>query len=244
MLRALEGEEEFRDRFYFINAAALKDYEALLSGLVGRRVVVVGSSDGDVIPLAREKVHVEGIDISPVSIEKLRSGIEKHGLTEYASARVMNAEALEYPDRSIDAISCSGVLHHLDTERALRSWARCLKDDGFVVLFEPLAFHPVAAAFRLLTPGMRTPDEHPLRARDFALMRKYFRSNDIRYYGLTTVCCAAVSVLPGGARLSRRLLPAFEAIDRALLAALPFLKHFCWLTVAKLASPVTRDREF
>ena len=238
MRRANQGEEEFRDRFYFINAAALKDYEDLLSGLAGRRVVVVGSSDGGVIPLAREKTYVEGIDISPVSIEKLRSAIERQALTEYASARVMDAEALEYPDRSIDAISCSGVLHHLDTERALRSWARCLKDEGFVVLFEPLAFHPVAALFRVLTPGMRTPDEHPLRPQDFALMRKYFRSTDVRYYGLTTVCCAAISILPAAARLSRRLLPVFEAIDRALLKALPFLKHVCWLTVARLSSPV------
>ena len=238
MLRANQGEEEFRDRFYFINAAALADYEDLLSGLAGRRVVVVGSSDGGVIPLARDGVRVEGIDISPVSIEKLRSAIEKQALTEYASARVMDAEALEYPDRSIDAISCSGVLHHLDTERALCSWARCLKDDGFVVLFEPLAFHPIAALFRVLTPSMRTPDEHPLRSRDFALMRKYFRSTDIRYYGLTTVCCAAISVIPGTTPLSRKLLPAFEAIDRALLKTLPFLRHICWLTVARLASPV------
>lgn len=238
MLRAIEGEEEFRDRYYFINAAALRDYEGLLSNLAGRRVVVVGSSDGGVIPLARDKVYVEGIDISPVSIDKLRAAIDKQGLTQYASARVMNAEALEYPEGSIDAISCSGVLHHLDTERALRSWARCLKDDGFAVLFEPLAFHPVAAVFRLLTPGMRTPDEHPLRARDFALMRKYFRSVDVRCYGLTIVCCAAIGVLPGAAGLSRKLLPAFEAVDRALLATLPFLRHFCWLTVVRLASPV------
>lgn len=238
MRRAIQGEEEFRDRFYFINAAALRDYENLLSGLAGRRVVVVGSSDGGVIPLAREKVYVEGIDISPVSIDKLRTAIEKQGLTDYASARIMDAEALEYPDRSIDVISCSGVLHHLDTERALRSWARCLKDDGYVVLFEPLAFHPVAALFRLLTPSMRTPDEHPLRSRDFSLMRSYFRRADIRYYGLTTVCCAAIAVFPRGARLSRTLLPVLEKIDRALLKGLPFLKHFCWLTVARLAAPV------
>lgn len=238
MRRANQGEEELRDRFYFINAAALADYEYLLSGLAGRRVIVVGSSDGGVIPLARDNTYVEGIDISPVSIEKLRTAIEKHGLAEYASARVMDAEALEYPDGSIDAISCSGVLHHLDTERALRSWARSLKDDGFVVLFEPLAFHPVAALFRVLTPSMRTPDEHPLRSRDFALMRKYFRATEVHYYGLTTVCCAAISVLPGAARLSRKLLPAFETIDRLLLKTMPFLRHFCWLTVAKLASPV------
>lgn len=238
MLRALKGEQEIRDRFYFINAAAYNDYVGQLSRLGGRRVVVVGCSDGGVTPLAREKAYVEGIDISPVSIEKLRAAIEKEKLSEYASARVMDAEALEYPANSIDAISCSGVLHHLKTERALRSWSHCLKDGGFVVLFEPLAFHPVAALFRLLTPSMRTPDEHPLRPWDFAIMRRYFGSVDAHYYGLTTVCCAGINLFPGAGRLSRKLLPVFEAIDRALLAVLPFLRHFCWLTVVRLSAPV------
>lgn len=238
MRRAIKGEEELRDRFYFINAAAYADYMGLLDNLARRRVVVVGCSDGGVTPLARDGAFVEGIDISPVSIEKLQAAIAKEGLSAHASARVMDAHALEYPDGSIDVISCSGVLHHLDTERALRSWARCLKDDGYVVIFEPLAFHPVAAVFRLLTPGMRTPDEHPLHWRDFALMRKYFRIVDARYYGLTTVCCAAIAIIPGASGLARKLLPGFEGLDRVLLRILPFLRHFCWLQVARLASPV------
>jgi SAM-dependent methyltransferase len=242
MLRAIQGEQEIRDRFYFINRAAYDDYLSLLRGLVGRRVVVVGCSDGGVTPLAREKAYVEGIDISPVSIEKLRAAIAKEGLSAYASARLMDAMAVEYPERSVDAISCSGVLHHLDTERALRSWASCLKDDGFVALFEPLAFHPLAALFRLVTPGMRTPDEHPLRPSDFALMRKYFARVDGRYYGLTTVCCAAIAVIPGASVLARKMLPAFESLDRILLKGLPFLRHLCWLTVVRLASPTRSVR--
>ena len=103
---------------------------------------MVGSSDGGVTPLARRGVYVEGTDISPVSIEKLQKAIDREGLGEYASARIMNAENLTYPDASIDVITCSGVLHHVDTERALRSWARCLKPGGAVLMFEPLALHP------------------------------------------------------------------------------------------------------
>jgi len=237
MQRTLEGEQEFRDRFYFINKEAFAKYDSFLEGLAGRRVLVVGSSDGGVTPLARKKVFVEGIDISAVSIDKLNSAIVKEGLTEYASARVMNAEALEYPDASIDVISCSGVLHHLDTEKALRSWARCLKDDGSVVLFEPLALHPVAAVFRWLTPSLRTPDEHPLRSRDFELMRKYFLSSEVHYFGLTTVACAGIALIPGARTLAAKLLPAFEALDRWLMKFLPFTRHFCWLNVARLRLP-------
>jgi len=237
MRRALKGERELRDRFYFINEEAYRDYVDLHRGLAGRKVVVVGCSDGGVTPLARQGVFVEGIDISPVSIEILRRAIEKEGLSRFATARVMNAEALDYCDASVDCISCSGVLHHLDTERALRSWARCLKDDGYVALFEPLAFHPVAAAFRLLTPGMRTSDEHPLRGRDFRLMQKYFEMVEARFYGLTTVISAGLALLPAGTRLARALLPSLESFDRRLLRALPFLRSLCWLTVVRLARP-------
>jgi SAM-dependent methyltransferase len=237
MQRTLEGEQEFRDRFYFINKEAFAKYDRFLEGLAGRRVLVVGSSDGGVTPLARQKVYVEGIDISAVSIETLNSAIVKEGLTEYASARVMNAEALEYPDASIDVISCSGVLHHLDTEKALKSWARCLKDDGSVVLFEPLALHPVAALFRWFTPSLRTPDEHPLRSRDFKLMRKYFHSAEVNYSGLTTVVCAGIALIPGARAFSAKLLPVFETLDRWLMRVLPFTRHFCWLNVARLRLP-------
>ncbi len=237
MRQALEGKSEFRDRFYFVNRVALEKYDGFHKHLTGRRVVVVGCSDGMVTILARQRVHVEGTDISAVSLEKLQRSIVKEKLTEFASTHLMNAENLEYSDASIDVITCSGVLHHIDSEKALRSWARCLKQDGAIFLFEPLAFHPVAAFFRMLTPGMRTPDEHPLRTRDFELMHRYFGLVDRNDYGLTTPLCAALAVVPGLRGVARSLLPTFEAIDSVLLRALPFLRAICWLTVIRLARP-------
>jgi SAM-dependent methyltransferase len=239
MARALSGEAEFRDKFYFINRNALNHYERLHDELRGKRVVVVGSSDGGVTPLARRGVYVEGTDISPVSIEKLQKAIEREGLGKYASARIMNAEDLQYPNASIDVITCSGVLHHVDTERALRSWARCLKPDGAVLMFEPLALHPVAALFRAVTPKMRTPDEHPLRSRDFRIMRQYFEVLERTDYGLTTPICAAFAIIPGMRWLAATLLPAFQWIDSSLLRTLPFLRNLCWLTVIRLSRPKT-----
>jgi ubiquinone/menaquinone biosynthesis C-methylase UbiE len=238
MAQALQGQPEFRDRFYFVNRLAYLRYLDLHRGLRGKRVVVVGSSDAGVTPLAREEVYVEGIDISPGSIEKLNRSIESEGLGKYASARVMDAHDLEYPDNSIDVITCSGVLHHLDTERALASWSRCIKRDGTVLLFEPLAFHPLAALFRLVTPTMRTPDEHPLRPRDFRLMRKYFGSVNRSDFGLTTPVSAGIAMIPGLQRLSERTLPAFEFVDSISLKIAPVLRHICWLTVIRLRQPL------
>jgi SAM-dependent methyltransferase len=234
---AQRGEGELRDRFYFINREAYDKYLHLHQGLAGQRVVVVGSNDVGVTPLGRQQVYVDGIDISPIAVAELREAIEREGLSAYATARVMNAEALEYSDRSIDVVSCSGVLHHLDTERALQSWSRCLKSDGRVILFEPLAFHPVAAVFRWLTPKLRTPDEHPLRGRDFELMRRYFSVVEPSYFSLTTVLCVAVALLPGGSGFAEKMLGSFEAFDTWLLRKLPFLRHLCWVTVVHLKAP-------
>jgi 2-polyprenyl-3-methyl-5-hydroxy-6-metoxy-1,4-benzoquinol methylase len=89
---------------------ALKKYDDLHAGLTGKRVVVVGCSDGSVTPLARRGVYVEETDISTVSLEKLQRAIDREGLGRFASTRVMNAENLEYADGSLDAITCSGVL--------------------------------------------------------------------------------------------------------------------------------------
>jgi SAM-dependent methyltransferase len=237
MALALQGQPEFRDRFYFVNRLAYRLYLELHRGLAGKRVVVVGSSDVGVTPLAREGVYVEGIDISAVSIEKLNRSIESEGLSEYASARVMDAHNLEYADGSVDVVTCSGVLHHLDTELALASWSRCLKPDGTVLLFEPLALHPLAAMFRLVTPGMRTPDEHPLRPRDFRIMRKYFRSVRRTDFGLTTPLSAGVAMIPGLRSVAHGILPVFEWLDSALLRGLPALGNLCWLTVVRLDGP-------
>jgi SAM-dependent methyltransferase len=237
MILALQGEQEFRDKFYFINRRAHICYDDMHRGLEGRRVVVVGSSDCGVTPLARRGVYAEGIDISPVSIEKLNRAIREEGLTQFGSARVMNAENLEYAPRSIDVITCSGVLHHLNSEAALRSWSQVIREDGQVLMFEPLALHPIAALFRLLTPSMRTPDEHPLRGVDFRIMRKYFSVVERRDFGLFTPISAGLAIVPGLNRVSRAILPALEAVDTVALRVLPILRNFCWLTVVRLAEP-------
>ena len=235
---ALQGEDEFRDKFYFINRKANAWYERLHEGLQGKRVVVVGSSDAGVTPLARRGVYVEGIDISPISVDKLSRAISKEGLAKYASARVMDAEKLDYAPRSVDAITCSGVLHHLNTEAALRSWAHCLRSDGRVLMFEPLAFHPLAAVFRAFTPSMRTPDEHPLRGRDFELMHRYFGRVERFDFGLFTPLSAALAVVPGMIPIARAILPALEGLDSAVLKLIPPIRGLCWLTVVRLTEPV------
>jgi hypothetical protein len=80
---------------------------------------------------------------------------------------------------------------------------------------------------------MRTPDEHPSRARDFRLIHKYFGRVERAEYGLFTPICAGIAVVPGLRWLARLLVPALETLDGAIIRIFPFLRGLCWLTVIR-----------
>src|SRR3546814_1101008 len=79
----------------------------------------------------------------------------------------MNAEAMTFPDDSFDLVFGSGIIHHLDIDRAFGEIARVLRPGGRAVFIEPLGLNPAIELYRRFTPSARTPDEHPLLRRDF-----------------------------------------------------------------------------
>ena len=105
------------------------------------------------------------------------------------------------------------------------------------MLYEPLAIHPLAVAFRFMTPTMLTPHEHPLRPRDFRVMRKHFRSVSRVDFGLATPLSAGVALIPGLLRLAKKTLPVCEFIDSAPLKVLPVFGNLCLYAVARLTEP-------
>ena len=236
-----QGHEEQRDRFYYLTERAVSDYWSHFSTIAGKSILVVGCSEGGVTPLARKGATVIGIDISDAAIEKLNSAIAKEGLELRANARVMDAHNLDLPDQSLDIICCSGVLHHLDTERAVSSWASKLKMGGQVVMLEPMALNPAISLYRKLTPSMRTEDEHPLLPKDIRIMRKYFGSVLVKGYVLTSLLSLVWTFLPNIWSMKERSMRVFEAIDDGLLKVFPSLVYFCWTSVIILSAPGKPD---
>lgn len=137
----------------------------------GEAVLDVASGRGATLLPAAERVgpsgRVLGVDLSEAMVGALATEIERRRLTN-ASARRMNAEALELEAESFDVAIASFVLHLLpDPERATAELWRVLRRGGRVAAavptgagehwrflmqllaqFAPRAIRPVAVPFR------------------------------------------------------------------------------------------------
>ncbi|MDR2510486.1 MAG: class I SAM-dependent methyltransferase, partial [Spirochaetaceae bacterium] len=88
---------------------------------------------------------------------------------------------LPFEDETFDIVYAANLLHHVDLEKTCSEVRRVLKccgggGAGNFVCIEPLAYNPIINIFRLLTPKIRTRDEHPLKMKDISLISKSFKS--------------------------------------------------------------------
>ena len=235
--RRTRGGGEPRDRFYWLIARAYSDLDDALDAYVGRRVLVVGCAEGNVTPLARRGVQVVGVDIADQPVARLREAIEREGIGQRAQVHVMDAEALDFPNESFDAVVASGVLHHLDVERACRAWKRVLKPGGEVLLLEPLALNPLVSLYRWMTPKLRTPHEHPLAPKDFRTLRRHFARVRVQSYGLLSLASLPLSYMPASWRIRGSLLRVLDAADRVIFRLVPPIKHLGWAALIRCRDP-------
>lgn len=232
-----QGKKEFRASFYFLAFRAWDKYRELtLDNCKGKTVLVAGCSEGGVTPLAKAGAKkVYGIDIADEPITVLTESIKNEGLSDIAFASVGNAESIDFPSQSLDLICCSGVLHHLDIKKAIQSWKSALTSDGKIVMLEPMAMNPIIFLFRLLTPSMRTPDEHPLVPRDFRYFEENFSSVVVKGYVLTSMASLILFFAPN---LMQRVCKTLEKVDDYLIEKLPILVHFTWTATIVLSRPI------
>ncbi len=241
----LDSEREFHNRafrdrprqrvsrYYAIKGAIDRAFDAaLFAAPAGQRVLEYGCGMGErLFRLSRAGASCHGIDLSDYAIESLRQRAVAAGLD--IDYQVMNAEALAFEGQTFDLVFGSGILHHLDLERGLASVAQVLKPAGRAVFIEPLGHNPVVNGFRRSTPGLRTPDEHPLRRADMAVFRRHFGRVHLRPYFLLTL---ALPVLLGS-RVPRPLLALCNGLDRVAFALVPPLRWQAWQVLLVLEQP-------
>jgi len=123
--------------------------------LAGRRVLEVGCGRGVgmEILLSLGAAHVTGFDLDPRMVSLAQKRVARYG--NRARVLVGDAEAIDAPGGSFDAVVDYGVLHHVPNwPQALKQIARVLKPGG--VFF----FEDVVKGFTSAWP-MRTLFDHP-----------------------------------------------------------------------------------
>jgi len=195
----------------------------------GSSVLEIGCGpESQAFPIAGKGARVTAIDLSEVGLHQAAEQAERLGLNIEFLA--MNAEELAFGDDQFDLVCGSGILHHLDLDKAVHEVFRVLKPGGRAVFMEPLGHNPLINAYRRRTPELRTDDEHPLLMKDIDDFGLVFSRVEVRYFNLLSVAAAAIS----HRGLQSWLCRGLDAADRILFLALPVLRKFAWIVVVEL----------
>lgn len=226
--------------YYAVVRASRKRYEAYLrEHAPGKQVLEYGCGPGSyAFALAAWGARVVGIDISPVAIEQAQLTAWAGDLLDI-EFRVMDAESLEFAEGSFDLVCGTGILHHLDLDRAFPEIRRVLRPGGSAIFIEPLGHNPLINRFRKATPDLRTGDEHPLLTADLERAREFFDLIEMRPYGLLTLAAIPFRNVPG----FTGLLAVLETLDAMLFRLCPWARKHAWQAVLVLSRPTPPAHE-
>jgi SAM-dependent methyltransferase len=200
---------------YFFRESRRNRAREILLARPNARVLELGSATW------HEWIENAGLTVKDLTCINISERELEHGRNLAATARnkpnflLMDANNLEFGDGSFDIVYGTGILHHLDYERALSEVARVLKPGGVILFSEPLDINPVGRIVRWLTPKARTEDERPLRLPEIKLLNKYFNCR-LTFEGMFSI---PVGILVGalGLQANNKLLHLMYFIDRAFL---------------------------
>jgi ubiquinone/menaquinone biosynthesis C-methylase UbiE len=100
----------------------------------GGKLVEIGCGLGlELARLGRLGFDVTGVDLAPNAIDLCNAYLRRQGVS--GRAVVQNAESLEFPDESFEAVYSSGVIQHTpNIDRAIGEIWRVLKPDGRILI--------------------------------------------------------------------------------------------------------------
>lgn len=223
-----DSEREATGKFYRAAPDGQMAYKARVRVLGKARVLEYGCGTGsEAFDLALSGAEVTAIDISTTAISIATKRAKGLGLE--IEMHEMNAERLDFAPDSFDLVCGSGILHHLETDVAAQQIERVVAPGGRAVFLEPMGYNPAINWYRDRTPGMRTPDEHPLLRGDLACYESVCRSINVEYFGLAALGASPVLDRPGGEALAA----SFRLLDRVLLQV-PGVRLLAWMAVIDL----------
>lgn len=235
--RFSSDEQRRSHRVYSITGSSAEAYrDAVRRVAAPADVLEIGCGDhAEAWELAERGLDVTAIDISGVAVSHARERAAEEQRS-HLTFEEMNAEALEFDDSSFDAVLGAGILHHLDLDVAIPEVARVLRPGGVGIFLEPLGLNPVLNLYRRVTPGDRTPDEHPLVRGDLRSMERWFEQVDLQFFHLASL--AALPLIKSD-RFDQAL-STLEQVDRRLLRRSRLAQDLAWFVTIELRGPKVR----
>ena len=163
-----------------------------------------------------------------VSVANARDDARAAGVESNTFFVQADAENTRLPDNSVDAVICSGMLHHLDLSYAFPELRRILAPGGRLLAVEALDYNPAIKLYRWRTPAMRTEWEkaHILSLKDVTFARRFFTVGEMRFWHILSLLGV----------IFRPVLPLFNLLDR-VLTKLPIIKYAAWIFTFELIKP-------
>jgi 2-polyprenyl-3-methyl-5-hydroxy-6-metoxy-1,4-benzoquinol methylase len=159
----------------------------VVGDLRGKRVLEVGCGEGEnSVVLAKLGAHVTGIDISQGAIDTALERADLNGVAERVAFVCAPIELASFEPATFDIIWGEAILHHLlaDLDMVLSHLTKWAKPDATILFAEPVALSRTLRRVRLMLPvhTEATPDERPLEAGELALVSRYLRDAEFRYF--------------------------------------------------------------
>jgi len=102
---------------------------------LGERLLILGAGTGLDLEFVPRQAAITAIDITPAMIARLEERARRLGLS--VNARVMDGQALEFPDASFDVVLLHLILAVIpDPVRCMGEVARVLRPGGRAVIFD------------------------------------------------------------------------------------------------------------
>ena len=240
-----------RHRNEACTAPEMRHIRRSLGDLRGKTLLDVGCGLGEAsVYFALEGADVTATDISPGMCDLTQRLAAANGVT--LRTHVSAIEDLGLGDQQFDIIYTGNTLHHADIPAMLDNLLPHLKSTGTFACWEPLAYNPAINVYRRIAMEVRTEDEHPLKLRDVRMITSRFDRVECSWYWFTTLLIFILMVFvqfrsPNKERFWKKVVDEADrwawlyrplaALDRVLLAVLPFLRPLCWNVVIVAHSP-------
>ena len=125
---------------------------------IGGRVLEVGVGTGISLPQYASNTRIFGIDISAAMLRKAKTRVAELGLKNVEGLAVMDAEKLDFPDRSFDVVMAQYVVTAVaNPEATLDELARVLRPGGEIILLSRVSADAGMRRFieQLIAPAVR-----------------------------------------------------------------------------------------